>query len=191
MLTPDATLNGLLFYLTTRRTKIGSKSGDLILFRLLTDCLFIYLYSFTLFIIFHFKIVGSTPLIMHWYSSLVTLSSIEIITFLVQLLIWHLEENYIIQISRLVGRTQKQKENISLKKQRQNKNKNKKSPKLKQTKTQKIQKTPPPKKKKPPKQNKKTLKIPQYKHISKLNGKHLEVIHDWMTSYYTRPILIL
>jgi hypothetical protein len=83
----------------------------------------IYLYLFILFIIFHFKIVGSTPLIMHWYSSLDTLSSIEIITFLVQLLIWRLEENYIIQIiSRLVGRTKKPK----------------------QTKTQKTQKTSTP-----------------------------------------------
>ena len=123
MLTPDATLNGALLYLTTRRTTIGSKSGDIILIRLLTGFLFIYLYLFILFIIFHFKIVGSTPLIMHWYSSLDTLSSIEIITFLVQLLIWRLEENYIIQIiSRLVGRTKKQK----------------------QTKTQKTQKTSTP-----------------------------------------------
>ena len=123
MLTPDATLNGALLYLTTRRTTIGSKSGDLILIRLLTGFLFIYLYLFILFIIFHFKIVGSTPLIMHWYSSLDTLSSIEIITFLVQLLIWRLEENYIIQIiSRLVGRTKKPK----------------------QTKTQKTQKTSTP-----------------------------------------------
>ena len=107
--------------------------------------LFIHIYlSYSLFFIL--KIVGSTPLTMHWYFSLVTLSSIEIITFLVQLLIWDLEENYIIEISRLVGRTQKQKENISLKKQKKQKQKQK-SPKLKQTKTQKIQKTPPPKKK--------------------------------------------
>jgi hypothetical protein len=41
-----------------------------------------------------------------------------------QLLIWHLEENNSIQISRLVGRTQKQKENISLKKTKKNKNRN-------------------------------------------------------------------
>ena len=135
MLTPDVTLNGVLLYLPTRRTKRGSKSGDLILIRLVTVFLFIYLHLFILFIIFHFKIVGSTPLTMHWYSSLVTLSSIEIITFLVQLLIWHFEENYIIQISRLVGRTQKQKEYISLKKQKKQKQK---SPKLKQTKTKKI-----------------------------------------------------
>ena len=163
MLTPDATLNGALLYLTTRRTTIGSKSGDIISIRLLTGFLFIYLHLFILFIIFHFKIVGCTPLIMHWYSSLVTLSSIEIITFLVQLLIWRLEENYIIQIiSRLVGRTKKQK----------------------QTKTQKTQKTSPPQ---PPNPH----KIPQYRHISKLNWKILEVIHDWMISYYTKPILIL
>ena len=128
MLTLDVPLNEVLLYLTTRRATIGSKSGDLILIKLLTDFLFIYLYLLILFIIFHFKIVGSTPLIMHWYSSLVTLNAIEIITFLVQLPIWHLEENYIIQIiSRLVGRTQKQKENISLKKQKQKQ----KSPKLK------------------------------------------------------------
>ena len=150
--------------------------------------LFIHIYlSYSLFFIL--KIVGSTPLTMHWYLSLVTLSSIEIITFLVQLLIWDLEENYIIEISRLVGRTQKQKENISLKKQKKQKQKQK-SPKLKQTKTQKIQKTPPPEKKNP-KQSKKPNKIPQYRHISKLNWKILEVIHDWMLSYFTRPILIL
>ena len=189
MLTPHATLNEVLLYLPTRRTKRGSKSGDLILIRLLTGFLFIYLHLFILFIIFHFKIVGCTPLIMHWYSSLVTLSSIEIITFLVQLLIWHLEEHYIIQISQLVGRTQNQKEYISLKKQKTKKRKQK-SPKLKQTKTQKIQKTSPPSKK-TPKQNKKPHKIPQYMHISKLNWKLLEVIHDWMISYYTSPILIL
>ena len=125
MLTPHATLNEVLLYLPTRRTKRGSKSGDLILIRLLTGFLFIYLHLFILFIIFHFKIVGCTPLIMHWYSSLVTLSSIEIITFLVQLLIWHLEELYIIQISQLVGRTQNQKEYISLKKQKTKKTKTK------------------------------------------------------------------
>jgi hypothetical protein len=82
MLTPHTNLSGLLLYLTTRRTKIGSKSGDLILIRLLTGFWLIDLYLFILFIIFHFKIVDSTPLITHWYSPLVPLSSIEINTFL-------------------------------------------------------------------------------------------------------------
>ena len=163
MLTPDANLNRVLLYITTRRTTIGRKRGDLILIRLLTYFLFIYLYLFILFIIFHFKIVGSTPLIMHWYSSLDTLSSIEIITFLVQLLIWRLEENYIIQIiSRLVGRTKKTKTNQNTKN------------------TKNVHPNPP-----------NPHKIPQYRHISKLNWKILEVIHDWMLSYFTRPILIL
>ena len=135
--------------------------------------LFIHIYlSYSLFFIL--KIVGSTPLTMHWYSSLVTLSSIEIITFLVQLLIWDLEENYIIEISRLVGRTQKQKENISLKKQKKQKQKQK-SPKLKQTKTQKIQKTPPPWKKKPKAKQKTPQNTTIYAHFQielKTLGSH-------------------
>ena len=191
MLTPDATFNGVLLDLPTRRTKIGRKCGDLILtlIRLLTVFLFIYLYLFILFLIFHFKIVGSAPLITHWYSPLITLSSIEIITFLVQLLIWHLEENYIIQITRLVGRTQKQKEKISLRKQKKTKTKTKIT-QIETNQNTKNTKNAPPWKKNP-KQSKKPNKIPQYRHISKLNWKHLEVIHDWMISYYTRPILIL
>jgi hypothetical protein len=41
---------------------------------------------------------GSTLLITPAYSLLVTLVSIEIITFVIQLLIWRLEEHKIIQI---------------------------------------------------------------------------------------------
>jgi hypothetical protein len=71
---------------------------------------------------------GNVHILWYFVGFLVTLSSIEIITFLVQLLIWHLEEHYIIQISQLVGRTQNQKEYISLKKQKTKKRKQK-SPK--------------------------------------------------------------
>jgi hypothetical protein len=74
----------------------------------------------------------------------------------------------------LVGRTQNQKEYISLKKQKTKKTKTK-SPKLKQTKTQKIQKTSPPLKKNPKAKQKNPQNTTIYAHFQielKTLGSH-------------------